>query len=113
MSNQTQTDWASGVLNKLTNNGERIAVIEFKLDELNKKVDQRFEQVDQRFEQIDQRFDEVDQKFEKIDGRLENIENITQQVESALKWLKWIGGGVAAILLSIIANYFYSFFGRS
>ena len=106
MSNQTQTDWGSGVLNKLTNNGERIAVIEFKLDELNRKVDQKFEK-------IDQRFDEVDQKFEKIDGRLENIENIAQQVESALKWLKWIGGGVGAILLSIIANYFYSFFGKS
>ena len=70
MTNPTSTQWEQAILNKLTNNGERIAVIEKDLSE---------------------------------------VKEVTKQIRGLLGWLKWIGGGVAAILLSLIANFLYSF----
>lgn len=70
MNNPTSTQWEQAILNKLTNNGERIAVIEKDLSE---------------------------------------VKEVTKQIRALLGWLKWIGGGVAAILLSLVANFLYSF----
>ena len=72
----TTTQWEQAILNKLTSNGERIAVVENRL--------------------------------ESIENRLTNIEITNQKIESLLGWLKWIGGAVVAIALSLIANFVYS-----
>ncbi len=75
MTNST-AQWEQAILNKLTSNGERIAVVENRL--------------------------------ESIENRLTNIEISNQKIESLLGWLKWIGGAVVAIALSLIANFVYS-----
>ena len=75
MTNPT-AQWEQAILNKLTSNGERIAVVENRL--------------------------------ESIENRLTNIETTNQKIESLLGWLKWIGGAVVAIALSLIANFVYS-----
>ncbi len=75
MTNST-AQWEQAILNKLTSNGERIAVVENRL--------------------------------ESIENRLTNIEITNQKIESLLGWLKWIGGAVVAIALSLIANFVYS-----
>ena len=75
MTNST-AQWEQAILNKLTSNGERIAVVENRL--------------------------------ESIENRLTNIEITNQKIESLLVWLKWIGGAVVAIALSLIANFVYS-----
>ncbi|MDJ0649919.1 MAG: hypothetical protein QNJ60_14590 [Xenococcaceae cyanobacterium MO_188.B19] len=131
MSNQTQTDWAVGVLNKLTSNGERIAVLEFKLDEFKQQAKERFDLLDEGLDKINKRLDKIDKKLEESDGvvqninnkleqndgqlnqtetRLDDIEKVIKQIQIALKLLKWIAGGVGAILLSIVANFLYSWF---
>ena len=77
MTSPTGTQWEQALLNKMTNNGERLAVMENKL--------------------------------EKIENRLTSIEAIAKKIESLLGWLKWIGGALVAIALSLIANFIYSF----
>ena len=77
MSNPTGTQWEQALLNKMTNNGERLAVME--------------------------------QKLGGIENRLASIETTITKIESLLGWLKWIGGGVVAIALSLIANFVYAF----
>ena len=69
MTNQS-TQWEQALLNKMTNNGERLAVVE---------------------------------------QRLDGIENRLTNIESLLGWLKWIGGALVAIALSLIANFIYSY----
>lgn len=61
----------------MTNNGERLAVMENKL--------------------------------EGIKNRSTSIEAIVKKIESLLGWLKWIGGALVAIAISLIANFIYSF----
>ena len=59
------------MLGKMTNNGERLAVLENKLNS--------------------------------IEQGLTDIQTTNQKIESLLGWLKWIGGAVVAIALSLIA----------
>ena len=84
MSNPTQTSWEQAILNKLTNNGERLAIVERDISQI--KEDSK-----------------------EIKQRLSDIEQIIVQIKSLLGWLRWIGGGIIAIALSLIANFVYSF----
>ena len=83
MTNPTGTQWETALLNKLTSNGERIAVVEKEVKDVKQEVK------------------DVKQIVTKLDERLINI-------ESLLSWLKIIGGGVIAIALSLITNFIYS-----
>ncbi len=76
MTNQS-TQWEQALLNKMTNNGERLAVVK--------------------------------QRLAGIENRLTNIESIVGKIESLLGWLKWIGGVLVVIALSLIANFIYSY----
>ncbi|ELS01159.1 hypothetical protein Xen7305DRAFT_00008610 [Xenococcus sp. PCC 7305] len=78
MTNST-AQWEQALLNKVTSNGERIAVVENRLN--------------------------------KIEEDLSEVKQTTKKIESLLGGLKWIGGGVVAIALSLIANFAYSFLG--
>ena len=97
MNNPTQLQWEQAILNKLTSNGERIAVVE-----------NRLEGIENRLSNTENRLGGVENQLEKINVRLTNIETTNQKIESLLSWLKWIGGGVIAIALSLIANFVYS-----
>ena len=83
MANPTGTQWEQAVLNKLTSNGERIAVLERDMSDVKKELTE-------------------------MNKRLSGIEKTTEKIESLLGWLKWIGGGIIAIALSLIANFVYS-----
>ena len=93
MTNPTGTQWETALLNKITGNGERIALIESSVQEI--KVDTR----------------EIRQKISSNETRLSEAEEILSTVKTILILTRWIGGGVAAIILSLVANYVYSFFG--
>ena len=90
MANQVTSSWEQAILNKLTNNGERIAVVERDLSEVKKDLS------------------EVKQDLSEVKQDLSEVKEITKKIESLLSWLKWIGGAVVAIALSLIANFVYS-----
>ncbi len=83
MASPTGTQWEQAVLNKLTSNGERVAVLEKDMSDVKKELSE-------------------------MNKRLSGIEKIMAKIESLLGWLKWIGGGIIAIALSLIANFVYS-----
>ncbi|MDJ0900755.1 MAG: hypothetical protein QNJ55_18280 [Xenococcus sp. MO_188.B8] len=83
MASPTGTQWEQAVLNKLTSNGERIAVLERDMSDVKKELTE-------------------------MNKRLSGIEKTTEKIESLLGWLKWICGGIVAIALSLIANFVYS-----
>ena len=83
MASPTGTQWEQAVLNKLTSNGERIAVLERDMSDVKKELTE-------------------------MNKRLSGIEKTTEKIESLLGWLKWIGGGIVAIAISLIANFVYS-----
>lgn len=75
----TETRWEGAVLDKLTSNGERIAVLENKLDNLTEDVKELKEDVKELKEDV-------------------------KDIKLALGWLKWIGGAVVTIALALVAN---------
>lgn len=75
----TETRWEGAVLEKLTSNGERIAVLENKLDNLTEDVKELKEDVKELKEDV-------------------------KDIKLALGWLKWIGGAVVTIALALVAN---------
>ena len=79
----TTAQWEQAILNKLTSNGERIAVVENRLDN-------------------------IENRLANIEDSLGDLKTTNQKIESLLGWLKWIGGAVVAIALSLIANFVYS-----
>ena len=83
MASPTGTQWEQAVLNKLTSNGERVAVLERDMSDVKKELTE-------------------------MNKRLSGIERTMEKIESLLGWLKWIGGGIVAIALSLIANFVYS-----
>ncbi len=81
MSN-TDTRWEQALLNKVTSNGERIAVIERDIKDIKDTVSN-------------------------LDNRLSSVEKLINDVR---KIIKWIVGGIGAIILSLIANFIYENF---
>ena len=51
---------------------------------------------------------DVKKELTEMNKRLSGIEKTMEKIESLLGWLKWIGGGIIAIALSLIANFVYS-----
>ena len=96
MTNPT-AQWEQAILNKLTSNGKRIAVVENKLDNIENRLDN-----------VENRLDNIENRLENIEDSLGDLKTTHQKIESLLGWLKWIGGAVFAIALSLIANFVYS-----
>lgn len=100
MTNPTDTkqQYEGAILQQLIKNSERLVTAENSLTEVKNDVAQLKNDVSQIRNDITQ-----------INQELAGVKETTQKVESAIGLLKWIGGGVAAILLSIIASFIYSF----
>lgn len=112
MTNPTGTQWETALLNKLTNNGERIAVVEKEVrdvKEIVSNINERLEKIDEQFDGVDKRFNDVDQRFNDVDKSLGNLDERLSEIEKLPGWLKVIGAGVITIALSLIANFIYSF----
>ena len=111
MTNPTGTQWETALLNKITNNGERIAVVEKEVKDAKqevKEVKQEVKEVKQEVKDVKQEVKEVKQIAIELDKRLTNLDERLTNIESLLGWLKVIGSGVVAIALSLIANFIYS-----
>ncbi len=88
MSN-TDTRWEQALLNKVTRNGERIAVIERDIKDIKDDIK------------------DIKHTVSNLDNRLSGVEKLIDDVR---KILKWIVGGIGAIILSLIANFIYGNF---
>ena len=82
----TETRWEGAVLDKLTSNGERIAVIERDVSELKSDTKQLKEDVSE------------------LRTTVNTIVGDVSDIKSILGWLKWIGGAVITIALVLVAN---------
>lgn len=88
---ETKAQYEGAILNQLVKNAEKLSVIEFK------------------FGQIEPKIDNLDKRIDNLDKRIDNLDDRLSEIEKLLGWLRWIGGGVVAIALSLIANFVYSF----
>ncbi|PSO66770.1 MAG: hypothetical protein BRC36_00330 [Cyanobacteria bacterium QH_2_48_84] len=74
-------------LNKLTSNGERIAVVENKLDATQSEISE----VKQNVSGLKQDVSELKVNVSSLDARFSSI-------EFTLGWVKWIGVGILTVL---------------
>ncbi|MDJ0574036.1 MAG: hypothetical protein QNJ65_02565 [Xenococcaceae cyanobacterium MO_234.B1] len=81
---ESKQQYEGAILNQLVKNAERIAVVERDISEMKKDISG-------------------------IKTTLSEVQKTTEEIKSVMGLLKWIGGGVTAILLSILANFVYSF----
>ena len=98
---EVDTRWEQALLNKVTSNGERIAVIERDIREIRTELSN----LNGKVSNLDSRLSGLEDKTSNIDNRLSNVEQIINDVR---RILMWISGGIAAILLSLIANFIYA-----
>lgn len=90
---ETKQQYEGAILQQLIKNAEELAVIQFKLERDLPKLD---------------KIDVLEQKMNTFQKELSEVKEITNQIKSLLGWLKWIGGALFAIALSLIANFVYS-----
>ncbi|MBE9044113.1 hypothetical protein IQ255_06795 [Pleurocapsales cyanobacterium LEGE 10410] len=105
MTNPVGTQWENALLNKLTSNGERIAVVEKEVNGINKRLDG----IDSCLERMDKRLDSIDSRLERMDKRFDGIDSRLAGIEKIIGWIRIIGMGVIAIALSLITNFVYSY----
>lgn len=104
------TRWEQALLNKVTSNGERLAVIERDVKDIKSEgsnTNDKVLNIDTKVTDIDDRLSHVETKVTDIDDRLSNIEELINDVR---KISMWIVGGIGAIILSLIANFVYANF---
>ncbi len=82
------TRWEQALLNKVTSNGERIAVMERDVKDI-------------KDNSLAMRED-----MSNLDKRLSDIEKL---IHEAKKLMKWILGGMGAVFLSLVANFIYAY----
>ena len=104
------TRWEQTLLNKVTSNGKRLAVVERDVKDIKSEVSNLSDQVsslETKVTNINDKLSHVETKVTNIDERLSNIEKIINDVR---KFLMWVVGGIGAIVLSLIANFVYANF---
>lgn len=104
------TRWEQALLNKVTNNGERIAVIERDVKDIKTELiglNSKVSNLENTVSSLDSKVSNLDTKTSNIDERLSNIEKL---VDNITKLSKWILGGIGAIFLSLTANFIYANF---
>ncbi|MEM9273710.1 MAG: hypothetical protein AAGA80_12200 [Cyanobacteria bacterium P01_F01_bin.143] len=89
----TETRWEGAVLEKLTSNGERIAVVENKLDNLTQDVKELKTDVSTLKEDVST-----------LKTDFKDLKEDVKDIKSALGWLKWIGSAIVTIALALVAN---------
>ncbi len=81
---ESKQQYEGAILNQLVKNAERIAVVERDISEMK-------------------------QDISGIKTTLSEVKNTTEEIKSVIGLIKWMGGGVTAILSSIVANFVYFF----
>ena len=103
----TETRWEGAVLEKLTRNGERIAVVENKLDNLTEDVKELKTDVANLKTDVSTLQEDVKELKEDVKELKEDVKELKEDVKDiklALGWLKWIGSAIVTIALALVAN---------
>ena len=104
------TRWEQALLNKVTSNGERLAVVETDVKVIKHEVSSTNDKVlslETKVADLDERLSQVETKVTNINGKLSNIEQTINDVKNILIW---VVGGIGAIILSLIANFIHANF---
>ncbi len=91
----TDTRGEQALLNKVTSNGERIAVIERDIKDIKDTSVKTNESISA-----------LQGNVSNLDSRLSDIEKL---IHDAKKLMKWLLGGMGAVFLSLVANFIYSY----
>ena len=97
------TRWEQALLNKVTSNGKRLAVVERDVKDIKSEVSH----IETKVSDLDERLSHVETKVSDLDDKLSHVETIIDDVR---KILMWVVGGIGAIILSLIANFIYANF---
>ena len=110
----TETRWEGAVLDKLTSNGERVAVIEKDVSELKSDTKQLKEDVSELKKDVSILKEDVSELKKDVSILKEDVSELkttvntlvedVNDIKSILGWLKWIGGAVITIALALVAN---------
>ncbi len=125
MSNtETKQQYEGAILQQLVENAKKLAVIEFEFSQIKPKIDkidileQKIDAVEQKVDAVEQKVDAVEQKVDAVETKVSNLDtkvfnidarlsNVEKLIDDIRKILNWIGGGIGAILLSLLANFIY------
>ena len=96
------TRWEQALLNKITNNGERIAVMERDI----KEIKDNSVKMQKDISELKSDVSTLKSDVSTLDSRLSDIEKL---IHDAKKLMKWLLGGMGAVFLSLVANFIYSY----
>ena len=110
------TRWEQALLNKVTSNGERIAVMERDIKDIKDASLKMQEDISELKSDVSTLKSDVStlksdvstlkSDVSNLDSRLSSIE---QLIHDAKKLMKWLLGGMGAVLLSLVANFIYEY----
>ena len=103
------TRWEQTLLNKVTSNGERIAVMERDIKDIKDaslKMREDISELKSDVSTLKSDVSTLKSDVSNLDSRLSNIE---QLIHDAKKLMKWLLGGMGAVLLSLVANFIYEY----
>ena len=117
------TRWEQALLNKVTSNGERIAVMERDIKEIKDNSLKMQEDISELKSDVSTLKSDVStlksdvstlksdvsilkSDVSNLDTRLSDIEKL---IHDAKKLMKWILGGMGAVFLSLVANFIYAY----
>ena len=93
------TRWEQALLNKITSNGERIAVIERDVKDIKDnslKIQEDISELKSDVAELKSDVTVLKSDVSNLDSRLSDIENLIHDIK---KILKWILGGMGAVFL--------------
>ena len=112
----TDTRWEEALLNKVTSNGERIAVMERDIKDIKDNSLKMQEDISELKSDVSILKSDVSilksdvsilkSDVSNLDTRLSDIEKL---IHDAKKLMKLILGGMGAVFLSLVANFIYAY----
>ena len=96
----TKQQYEGAILQQLVKNAEKLAVIEFEFNQFKPKIN--------KIDNLEQKLNTIEKDFTGVKQDLIEIKEVIKQIKLLLGWLKWIGGAVITIALSLVANFVYS-----
>ena len=108
----TDTRWETAVLERISNNGERVAVLETKLDTVIQDVSEIKQNLTTLTSNMAKLTENVNQLTQKVDGVIARVDKIEPPIEKAIAILNkiWmaIKVGGTSILLGVLGNFAYN-----
>ena len=110
------TRWEQALLNKITSNGERIAVIERDVKDIKDnslKIQEDISELKSDVTTLKSDVAELKSDVTTLKSDVSNLGSRLSDIEKLIhdikKILKWILGGMGAVFLSLFANFIYEY----